>query len=131
MPLELNDQEWKEYIRALDLFNSKYFWECHEVLEDLWMIKEPPLKTFLQGIIQAAATFYHVLGENPKGAIKLAQDALNKFQSFEETHLGLNVAALKKSLIHFKNEAQEILDQKREFFTLKEIPVLKIPEFQQ
>lgn len=128
MPLDLTDQEWKEYVHALELFNSKYFWECHEVLEDIWMIKQPPLKTFLQGIIQAAAAFYHVLGENPKGTIKLAQDSLNKFQSFENSYLGLDISSLRKSLSHFKNEAQEILDQKREFFTLADIPVLKIPE---
>lgn len=128
MPLELNDQEWKEYIHALELFNSKYFWECHEVLEDIWMIKQPPLKTFLQGIIQAAAAFYHVLGENPKGAIKLMQDSLNKFQSFDDLHLGLNVAALKESLEYFKTEAQEILDNKRDSFSLIKIPVLQLPE---
>lgn len=128
MPLKLNDEEWKEYIHALELFNSKYFWECHEVLEDIWMIKQPPLKTFLQGIIQAAAAFYHVLGENPKGAIKLAQDSLNKFEGFEKNHLGIDVESLRQSLLHFKNEAQEILDQKRDVFSLQKIPTIKIPE---
>lgn len=126
--LKLNDKEWKEYIHALELFNSKYFWECHEVLEDIWMIKQAPLKTFLQGIIQAAAAFYHVLGENPKGTIKLAQDSLNKFEGFEKNYLGIDVATLCQSLKYFKNEAQEILDQKKSFFTLEEIPTLKIPE---
>jgi predicted metal-dependent hydrolase len=128
VPLKLNNEEWKEYIHALELFNSKYFWECHEVLEDIWMIKQPPLKTFLQGIIQAAAAFYHVLGENPKGTIKLAQDSLNKFEGFEKEHLGIDVAALRQSLSFFKNEAQEILDKKRDVFTLLEIPIIKIPE---
>lgn len=128
MPLNLNNEEWKEYLHALELFNSKYFWECHEVLEDIWMTKQPPLKTFLQGIIQAAAAFYHVLGENPKGTIKLAQDSLNKFEAFEQKHLGIDVESLRQSLKYFKSEAQEILDQKREFFTLAAIPVIQIPE---
>ena len=127
MQQELSDEEWKEYIHALELFNAKYFWECHEVLEDIWMIKQAPLKTFLQGIIQAAAAFYHVLNENPKGVIKLAQDSLNKFQSFEATHLGLNVALLKESLTKFRDEAQEIIDQKKSLFSLESIPVLTIP----
>ncbi|MEZ4814435.1 MAG: DUF309 domain-containing protein [Bdellovibrionota bacterium] len=131
LSLELNTQERKEYLRAIELFNSKYFWECHEVLEDIWMIKQPPLKTFLQGVIQAAAAFYHVLGENPKGAIKLAQDSLNKFEKMGESHLGLDLNSLRKSLLTFKNEAQEIIDQKRSFFTLKDIPVLKLPELEQ
>ena len=131
VPLELNEEEWKEYIHALELFNSKYFWECHEVLEGIWLLKQAPLKTFLQGIIQAAAAFYHVLGENPKGTIKLAQDSLNKFENFKDLHLGLNVADLKKSLAYFRNEAQEMVDQKRELFSLNATPLLAIPEVRQ
>jgi predicted metal-dependent hydrolase len=125
---ELSKEEWEEYVHALELFNSKYFWECHEVLEDIWMIKQAPLKTFLQGIIQSAAAFYHVLGENPKGVIKLAQDALNKFQGFENSYLGLRVDELKKSLVEFRDEAKEILDQKKTLFSLDKIPVLKLLE---
>ena len=128
MHLELTEDEWREYIHALELFNSKYFWECHEVLEDIWMLKQPPLKIFLQGIIQAAAAFYHVLNENPKGVIKLAQDSLNKFKGFENLHLGLEITSLRDSLAQFKQEAQDILDQKKTLFSLDQIPVLKIPE---
>jgi len=125
---ELSSEEWKEYIHAIELFNSKYFWECHEVLEDIWMIKQAPVKTFLQGIIQAAAAFYHVLNENPRGAIKLAQDAQKKLEKFNSVYLELEISSLKKSLKQFESEAQEMLDQKRTLFSLDLIPLLKVPE---
>ncbi len=128
MSVDLSDEEWKEYVHALKLFNTKYFWECHEVLEDIWMTKQAPLKTFLQGIIQSAAAFYHVLGENPRGVIKLSQDAQNKFLNFSDSHLGVDLVALKAALVRFASEAQEILDQKRSLFSLDQIPILNVPE---
>lgn len=124
--LDLSDEENKAYLHAIKLFNSKYFWECHEVLEEIWLIKQAPFKTFLQGIIQAAAAFYHVLGENPKGTLKLAQDSLAKLDHFEAYEGGLNVEELRSSLRFFHHEANEILAQKKKEFSLDKIPVLKI-----
>jgi len=124
----LNESDWNDYVRALDLFNRKYFWECHEVLEDVWMMHQPPLKTFLQGIIQSAAAFYHVLGENPRGAIKLASDARSKLKNFAPHYLGLNLDLLIQELQFFEDESNEILTLKKTQFTLDRIPTLSIPQ---
>jgi predicted metal-dependent hydrolase len=124
----LSDDEWKEYIRALELFNSKYFWECHECLEEIWLHKSPPLKTFLQGIIQAAAAFYHVLNENPRGVLKLSQDAINKLAPLESPYLGLNTQALNAALENFRLQAERISQGQETSFCLEQIPLLALPK---
>ena len=60
---ELAADNWREckgYLFALDLFNHGYFWECHEVLEDLWFAVKPgtPVKHFLQAFIQCTVTHW-------------------------------------------------------------------------
>lgn len=35
---DLNHEDWRkseEYLYSIDLFNGEYWWECHEVLEEL------------------------------------------------------------------------------------------------
>ena len=52
MPDLAEDPAFRE---AIDLFNHQQFFECHEVLEDLWRpLPEGSEKLFLQGLIQIA-----------------------------------------------------------------------------
>jgi len=63
-------------------FNETAFFECHEVLEDLWrpMGSEQPLRTFIQGWIQLAVGFHHWQQNNVTGAYNLLQAGLLKLQ---------------------------------------------------
>ena len=124
---QLNEEESKLFLKSLVLFNEKYFWECHEVLEDIWMTKTPPLKTFIQGIIQAAAAFYHVLNENPRGVLKLSGDSLAKLKPFMPSYEDMEVAFLVERLQEFEIKAQEIISGKASEFELSRIPLLKMP----
>ncbi len=47
---------------ARRLFDSGAYFECHELVEAAWMAASGAEKTFLQGVIQAAAA-YHKLGQ--------------------------------------------------------------------
>jgi hypothetical protein len=125
---QLDAEESKAFLKALDMFNNKYFWECHEVLEDIWMTKAPPLKTFIQGIIQAAAAFYHVLNENPRGVLKLTNDSLAKLRPFLPKYEEMEVVFLVERLQEFESKAQEIIKGKETEFELSRIPVLAFPQ---
>ncbi len=51
---------WREdrrYLRGLDLYDHRYYWESHEALEALWHCapKDSAASPLLQGIIQGAA----------------------------------------------------------------------------
>ena len=48
--------EQRAWLRFIDLFNHRYYWEAHEQLEALWkhVASDEPLRSFFQGLIQAA-----------------------------------------------------------------------------
>lgn len=124
---QLDEEESKAFLKAIDLFNHKYFWECHEVLEEVWLTKVPPLKTFIQGIIQAAAAFYHVLNENPRGVLKLTSDSLAKLKPFLPQYEEMEIASFVERLQEFEKKAQDIISGKATEFELSRIPLLEAP----
>lgn len=67
---------------AIELFNRQAFFECHEVLEDLWRPLPPgPEKTCLQGLLQVGVGFYHWQRGNAVGARNKLQSGLEKLES--------------------------------------------------
>jgi predicted metal-dependent hydrolase len=64
---------------AVRLLNRQAFFECHEVLEDLWRPLPPgPEKRFLQGVIQVDVGFHHLVNGNEAGAKSLLRSGLDK-----------------------------------------------------
>ena len=82
------------YRRGLELFNRREFYECHEVLEELWFAEAGPAKRFYQGIIQLAVAFYHHENGNPRGALKLLERGLGHLTPYAPVYDGLNLQAL-------------------------------------
>lgn len=67
---------------AIDLFNRQAFFECHEVLEDLWRPLPPsPHKTFLQGLLQVGVGYHHWQKSNYTGAKNKLASGLEKLDS--------------------------------------------------
>ena len=84
--------------RAAALFNAGLFFECHEYLEDFWRAAREPERTFLHGLVQAAAGCYHLEKGNLHGARTLIGKAIAKLRPYAPTALGLDVATLLKGL---------------------------------
>lgn len=130
-PLE-NPDYWDppiEFIEAISLFNRRYYWETHEVLEDLWMEEHGDLKLLYQGIIQGAAALYHVLGANPKGAIKLAGEAQKKLSSFKcEIYRGsVEIGPLIRALHQIELKSREILaNPTTETYNYEALPQIRL-----
>jgi bacterioferritin-associated ferredoxin len=98
-----------EVVRALSLFNRRYYWETHEVLEALWLEETGSRRTFYQGIIQAAASLYHVLNANPRGVIKLARDSRAKLAPFSPSYEGIAIRSVLEALDLYIRQSEEIL----------------------
>lgn len=69
-----------DYLWAVDLFNQAFYWEAHEVWEELWKEAQPssPARPFLQGLIQCAAASLKARGEKWPACQALADKALAK-----------------------------------------------------
>lgn len=46
---------------AVLLFNRREYYECHDVLESIWLRAEEPARTLVHAILQCAVGFYHLL----------------------------------------------------------------------
>jgi hypothetical protein len=103
-----------QYKEGLRLFNAEEFFECHEVLEELWSETQGESKKFLQGLIQAAVALFHFGNENFGGAKKLYLAATEKLTPFGEEYMGL---ALGRFLADFEHCFRELLDNTEDYPT--------------
>jgi predicted metal-dependent hydrolase len=80
--------------RGVDLYRQGAFFECHEVLEDLWRPMRGPHRLFLQALIHFAVAFYHLERRNPVGARRQLRKGLRKLADYLPAYEGLDTAAL-------------------------------------
>ena len=83
-----------EFNEGLRLFNTGYYWEAHEVWEDLWRLQEGEGKDFAQAFVQIAAGYSFVRSCKLGAAKYLFEKAFEKFREFEYLESGVDVAAL-------------------------------------
>ena len=86
----------EKFERGLKHFNSREFFEAHEVWEEVWLVEAEPEKTFLQGIIQIAAAFHHYRRGNTDGAETLLAAGIVKLTRFPAEHRGLTIHDLRE-----------------------------------
>lgn len=102
--------------KGIQEFNDGDYFECHETLEDVWMIEAGPDRPFYQGLLQLSVGCFHLLNRNYAGAESQWSKAHAKLKDFGSQHLGVEL----KSLIPQILRCQEMLamvqsGQHREF----------------
>jgi len=97
----------EKYLEGIRLFNEEEFFECHDVLEELWSETLGEEKKFLQGLIQASVALFHFGNENLGGARKLYESARKNLEPYGPSYLGLDLA---KFLDDMKRCFQELLE---------------------
>ncbi len=83
-----------ELIEGIRLFNRGEFFECHEVLEDLWRAEPEPVRALYQGVLQIGVGFHHLRRGNWRGAVGLLEDGIEKTSRFLPRCMGVDTAAL-------------------------------------
>ncbi len=78
----------------ISLFNETHFFEAHEVLEDLWMESQEPLKSFYKGLIQVAVAFAHWKRMNHRGANQVGKRGMSILRNFLPRYENIQVAEL-------------------------------------
>jgi predicted metal-dependent hydrolase len=101
------DELPEQYREGLRLFNEEEFFECHDVLEELWSETVGADRKFLQGLIQASIALFHFGNENFGGAKKLYLSAKKNLDLFGDEFMGIRLAAF---LQDFQTCFQELLD---------------------
>uniref|UniRef100_I2PZI5 DUF309 domain-containing protein n=1 Tax=Desulfovibrio sp. U5L TaxID=596152 RepID=I2PZI5_9BACT len=80
--------------QAVAKFNAGDYFECHEVLEALWLEEPGPVRDLYKGVIQVAAGFFHWENGNKAGCLKHLERAIVYLARYAPRCQGLDVAAL-------------------------------------
>jgi predicted metal-dependent hydrolase len=93
-----DDLPTAEFLKGIEEFNARQFFECHETLEAVWKVESSPRREFTQGVIQTAVAFYHLERDNQVGAIKLFHRALPRLRKFGPSCYGVDACALAQAV---------------------------------
>ncbi|NMO95358.1 DUF309 domain-containing protein [Paenibacillus lemnae] len=82
------------YVAYLVYFNrDKDYFECHEVLEELWLAKDKD--TRYKGMLQVAVGLYHYRNGNIRGAYKMMNAARDRLAGCQSHELGIEMDELR------------------------------------
>ena len=81
---------------GIELFNRCEFFDCHEVLEEIWTPTKQPERWFLQSLIHFAVGFYHHQRGNFTGATRQLRKGLRKIQGYLPEWGGVRTAAIEE-----------------------------------
>ena len=105
------DLPWESdriWLRGLDLFDQRYFWECHEAFEAIWheLERGTTLHTLSQGLIQAAAFVLKTHMGQDRGAKYLLERASFRLETVMAAEgpsvRGVDIPVLLKRLADFQ-----------------------------
>jgi predicted metal-dependent hydrolase len=114
-----------EFFKALEEFNQRRFFECHETLEALWNAERSELRRFYQGILQVGVAYYKIITRpNYRGALSLFQSGINYLRPFEPCQFGLDVSDLIKTAQASRQELERLGPDRLGQFDPKLIPTL-------
>jgi predicted metal-dependent hydrolase len=95
--------------QAVEEFNGRLFFECHETLEAIWMEDpNPRTRLFFQGLIQVAVGFYHLGNLNFKGSRNLLERGVGKLSAFAPTRHGVDLNALISAVETCRSEIERL-----------------------
>ena len=94
-----------ELRKGIAEFNRGDYFECHETLEDVWMLEAGEDKRFYQGLIQLSVGFFHLLNRNFRGAASQWEKGVAKLADYDDEHLGVSLKGLRAKM----RQCQEML----------------------
>jgi predicted metal-dependent hydrolase len=108
--------------KGLKVFNSRDYFEAHEVWEDLWHDYRETDRTFLQGLIQIAAGLYHLDCGNVRGARSQLLKGLQKLEPYPASHKGVDIPALTSSVNNCLEQLIALEQGEQKSFDLSLLP---------
>lgn len=124
----MSDRYDPRYLKGVELFNARQFFEAHEAWEAIWLELTTPERTFYQGLIQAAAAFVKVETGSRRGALSLWQSARKYLEPFQPRFQGLDVTAFLAAFDHCLQPIAEQPDDAPLLVPPDRIPVIRLDD---
>lgn len=87
--------------KAIDYYNSGYFFEAHDTFEELWIDEREEDKLFYQGLVQLSTGFYHFVMKNLKGTESQLSKSIEKLSNYEPEYEDIDITGLINQIKHF------------------------------
>ena len=109
-------------VAGVEQYNAGYYFEAHETLEELWLPSPWPVRPFLQGIIQLAAGFVHLMRHEYPGTVRLLARAIEKLEAAPDVYMGIDSAQLVADARRAHGELKALGPDRFQEWDLREIP---------
>lgn len=86
------------YLEYIELFNVREFYDCHEVLEDLWLDYEGPSRRYYQGLIHLASAYLLLMRGKMRGCRARFESTLAYFAEYPDVYLELDLVPLRENV---------------------------------
>lgn len=118
--------------RALEeaacLFNESLFFEVHEVLEAVWLTEGEGVRLLLQGLIQIAVGFHHLENNNPRGALSLLTEGVEKVKGYGSDRSGLELDRFLAQVESARRSIESLGEEAFARFDRQMIPQMRLLE---
>ena len=108
--------------KGIQEFNDGDYFECHETLEDVWLIEIGPDRSFYQGLLQLSVGCFHLLNRNYLGAESQWSKAHAKLKDFGDQHLGVDLKSLTEQILRCQGMLAMVQTGQSREFDLSIIP---------
>lgn len=105
------------FVAYLVYFNrDRDYFECHEVLEELWLrLDREPL---YKGLLQIAVGLFHFRNGNVVGGGKMLHSAARQLESYPADSLGIDLSRLRTEVREYAERLDRYEEQPFEYYDL-------------
>lgn len=113
-------------LEGIALYNAGEYFECHEVLEDIWRAEPDPVRALYQGILQIGVGFYHLGRGNWRGAVSLLGGGIEKVSRFRPRCMGVDTETLAAQARRCLDLLQQLGRERIDEFDWSLVPLIDI-----
>jgi len=119
-----------EYVEYIELFNERDFYDCHEVLEELWLDYEGPARRYYQGLIHLASAYLLLLRGNMRGCRARFMSTLDYFADYPGTYLGLRLEPVRQNVTMWLQRLDHAPPGSRLRYVDEDVPMLRLAPYE-
>ncbi len=119
------DERFHQGIRD---FNTRRFFEAHDIWEDLWHEYRELDRLCIQGLIQVAVGFYHLENNNYKGSCSQFTKAVAKLDGYRPQHFGVETEQFVNNVKHWLSIAERLRAGEAATFSSEDFPHIEYIE---
>jgi predicted metal-dependent hydrolase len=97
----------RQYLEGIEHFNTRRYFDAHEVWEEIWLHASDETKLFYQMLIQAAVGLHHYERGNMSGARGMFNNVISKLQQLPATYMSIDLIEFARQFKSFFDEVSE------------------------